>query len=61
MRKFLKVEYHIIFSQYFGNFTQDFLLCDLVTAFAMFKKILVEFSKVFNFAKSLIYALPKFN
>ena len=38
-----------------------FLLCDLMTASAMFKKILAEFSKVFNSEKSLIYALPKFN
>ena len=35
----LKIEeYLIIFSQYFGNFTQDFLLCGLMTAFAMFQK-----------------------
>ena len=32
-----------------------------MTAFAMFKKILAEFSKVFNSEKSLIYALPEFN
>ena len=38
-----------------------FLLCDLMIAFAMFKKILAEFSKVFNSEKSLIYTLPKFN
>ena len=34
----LKIEYLIIFSQYFGNFAQDFLLCDLMTAFAIFQK-----------------------
>ena len=34
----LKIEYLIILSQYFGNCTQDFLLCDLMTAFAMFQK-----------------------
>ena len=32
--KLLKIEYLIILSQYFGNFTQKFLLCDLMTAFA---------------------------
>ena len=34
----LKVEYHIIFSQYFGTLLKTFLLCDLMTAFAMLKK-----------------------
>ena len=35
----LKIEYLIIFSQYFGNFTQDFFLCGLMTTFAMFQNI----------------------
>ena len=34
----LKIEYLIIFSQYFGNFTQEFLLCDLMTGFVRFHK-----------------------
>ena len=34
----LKTEYLIILSQYFGNFTQEFLLCDVITAFARFPK-----------------------
>ena len=39
----------------------NFLLCDLMTAFAIFSKILAEFNKGFSFEKSLIYVLPKFN
>ena len=34
----LKIEYLIILSQYFGNFNKDFLLSDLMTAFARFLK-----------------------
>ena len=40
---------------------ENFLLCYLMTAFCKISKILAEFNKVFNFEKSLIYALPKFN
>ena len=54
----LKTEYLIILSQHFGNFTQEFFV---VWPHACLCKILAEFSKVFNFEKSLIYALPKFN
>ena len=57
----LKIEYLIIFNQYFGNFTQDFFVVWPHDYLCNVSKILAEFSKVFNFEKSLIYALPKFN
>ena len=57
----LKIEYLIIFSQYFGNFAQDVFVVWPHDYLCNVSKILAEFSKVFNFEKSLIYALPKFN
>ena len=57
----LKIEYLIIFSRYFGNLTQDFFVVWPHDYLCNVSKILAEFSKVFNFEKSLIYALPKFN
>ena len=57
----LKIEYLIILSQYFGNFTQEFLVVWPHDCLCKISKILAEFSKVFNFEKPLIYALPKFN
>ena len=57
----LKIEYLIIFSQYFGNFTQDFFVVWPHDCLCNVSKILAEFSKVFNSEKSLIYALAKFN
>ena len=57
----LKIEYLIIFSQYFGNFTQDFFVVWPYDCLCNVSNILAEFSKVFNFEKSLIYAMPKFN
>ena len=57
----LKIEYLIIFSQYFGNFAQDFFVVWPHDYLCNVSKLLAEFSKVFNFEKSLIYTLPKFN
>ena len=57
----LKIEYLIIFSQYFGNFAQEFFVVWPHDYLCNVSKILAEFGKVFNFEKSLIYALPKFN
>ena len=57
----IKIEYLIIFIQYFGNFTQDIFVVWPHDCLCNVSKILVEFSKVFDFEKSLIYALPKCN
>ena len=57
----LKIDYIIIFSQYFGNFTQDFFVVWTHDCLCNVSKILAEFITVFNFEKSLIYASPKFN
>ena len=57
----LKIEYLIILSQYFGNRTQEFFVVWPHDCLCKIPKILAEFSKVFNFEKSLIYSLPKFN
>ena len=57
----LKIEYLIIFGQYFGNFIQNVFVVWPHDCLYNVSKILAEFSKVFNFETSLIYALPKFN
>ena len=60
-KEFLKTEYFIILSQYFGNFMQEFFVGWPHDCLCKVSKILVEFYKVFNFEKFLIYVLPKFN
>ena len=60
-KELLKIEYLIIFSQYFANFTQEFFVVWPHDCLCKISKILAEFSKVFNFEKSLIHALAKFN
>ena len=57
----LKIKYLIIPSKYFGSFTQDFFVVWPPDYVCKISKILAEFIKVFNFEKSFIYALPKFN
>ena len=43
------------------NFTQEFFIVWPHDCLCKISKIFAEFNKVFNFEKSLIYALPKFN
>ena len=56
-----KIEYLIILSQYFGNITQEFFVVSPHECLCKISKLLAEFNKVFNFEKSPIYILPKFN
>ena len=60
MRNFLKLYTLLSSANIWETLLMNFLLCDLMTALQDFK-ILAEFSMVFIFEKSLIYALPKFN
>ena len=57
----LKIEYLIILSQYFGNFTQESFLCHLMTAFSRFQKYWLSLVRYSTLKSPLIYALPKFN
>ena len=47
-------------SKYFGNFAKA-VKWSHKTFFSKVSKIFVEFKKVFNFGKFLIYVLPRFN
>ena len=54
-----KVEYLIKLSQYFRNLAEAVIRLYNKTLFSKAFKVLVDFSKVFNFKKFLIYVLPK--
>ena len=60
-QKLFKVEYLMKLSKYFGNFAKAVKRPHNKTFFSKVSKIFVEFKKVFNFEKFLIYVLPKFN
>ena len=57
----LKIEYLIILANFLETLLETFFVVWPHDYLCNVSKILAEFSKVFNFEKSLIYALPKFN